>query len=125
MHTAAPLAAARMPLPPRCIEIIEVLGHRECDVATLPSRSFHNGPEESERCVSYKIHGKFGEDEEQDHGIPGIKWISLACLLLWFDDEELEPINQYEKTLHERMKKLRAVTRRETARAATLRQRQR
>ena len=102
-----------------------MLGHRECDVTTLSSRSFHNGPEDSERCVSYKIHGKFGEDEEQDYGIPGIKWISLACLLLWFNDEELEPINEYEKTLHDRMKKLRALARREATRAANLRQRQR
>ena len=61
----------------------------------------------------------------EDYGIPGIKWISLACLLLWFNDEELEPINEYEKTLHDRMKKLRALARREATRAANLRQRQR
>ena len=47
-------ASALPRLPPICVEIIEVLGVRECNVDELGPRSFYNGPEDDERCTSYR-----------------------------------------------------------------------
>ena len=109
-------------LPPVCVEIIEVLGVRECNVDELGPRSFYNGPEDDERCTSYKIHGKFGADVDIQHGVPGIAWIALADLLQWFPNEaDLQLLDEYEEALHAQKKE----ERRALHRAAGRSQRQR
>jgi hypothetical protein len=88
--------------PVFCYKIVSVHGVRDFDAGKLVGKEKRNQVHEEEFMLSYLVLGTFAEDEVEV-GFPDTRWVALEDLLQNLDDEELKPLQEYEKKLAKRM----------------------
>ena len=99
--TAEEGASVKVP-PAFCYEILEVLGQREVDPSKLVGKKRRNAVADEDRAVSYLVRATFCEDKDDD-GFVDVRWVDLDDLVENLDDEDLQPLEEYEKKLARRM----------------------
>ena len=82
--------ALDMDLPPRCLELKQVLGAARCPVQSLSAKEKRAGRKVwLDEDVIVLVRGCFGEDEE-DEPVPGTKWMKVDDLKETLDEDDLK-----------------------------------
>ena len=86
--------------PTFCHKIIRVHGVQDFNPASLVGAERRNTVAKADMKESYLILGLFKE-HERDSGINDIRWVELEDLVVNLSKQQLKPIVEYEKKLHE------------------------